>query len=246
MYRCASTSVAGFIQQLSVSYITHGHYYWYVTGRIPPHKDPRLTDARIIERHGLDISKWTRYRQRRAGQAKTQYLRYREFFVLVSTSGEGRFRELEGDKVRDARRAPIHALGYAIGVRRGRALVRIERRELSALHDYMRTLATHASRRVLEDTFVHLPYEPYRPVRKQLLTLLKAVNQHRRNLNLPPVRPESLRRLRRIVRPFGTLADDLEVTTSEPAAGAAPPDRLCETPSSADARPVTAPRHSEE
>ena len=43
-YRCVATSVAGFIQQLAVGYVARG-YYFYVTGRIPDHKDPAHTDA---------------------------------------------------------------------------------------------------------------------------------------------------------------------------------------------------------
>ena len=37
MYRCEAASVEGFIQQLAVSYVAKG-YWFYVTGRIPHHK----------------------------------------------------------------------------------------------------------------------------------------------------------------------------------------------------------------
>ena len=48
-YRCVAISVAGFVQQLAVSYIANG-YWFYVTGRIPEHKDPAVIDVKLIAR----------------------------------------------------------------------------------------------------------------------------------------------------------------------------------------------------
>ena len=59
MYRYRATSIEGFVQQLAVSYVTHG-YWFYVSGWIPQGKDPEKTDAKLIERYGIDVSKWTR------------------------------------------------------------------------------------------------------------------------------------------------------------------------------------------
>ena len=61
MYRCVATSIEGFVQQLAVGYVTHG-YWFYVSGWIPEGKDPLKTDAKLIERYGIDVSKWTRCR----------------------------------------------------------------------------------------------------------------------------------------------------------------------------------------
>jgi hypothetical protein len=49
--RCVATSVAGFVQQLAVGYVTH-RYYFYITGRIPDHKDPAATDRKLVARYG--------------------------------------------------------------------------------------------------------------------------------------------------------------------------------------------------
>ena len=65
MYRCEVTTVAGFVQQLAVSYLVHG-YWFYVTGRIPKHKDPRRVDEKLIARYGIDLSKWSRARRKQA------------------------------------------------------------------------------------------------------------------------------------------------------------------------------------
>ena len=37
-YRCIASSPEGLVQQVAVSYLRHG-YWWYVTGRIPEGKD---------------------------------------------------------------------------------------------------------------------------------------------------------------------------------------------------------------
>ncbi len=106
-YRCEATSVAGFVQQLAVSYVRNG-YWFYVTGRIPARKDPRAVDAKLIERYEIGLSKWTKYRRSREGQAKVQYLRYQRFFVLLATHGTQRFFHgvdhplLPGESRRDA------------------------------------------------------------------------------------------------------------------------------------------------
>ena len=45
MYRCETGSVAGFVQQLAVSYLSHG-YWFYVAGTVPDRKDPRAPTSR--------------------------------------------------------------------------------------------------------------------------------------------------------------------------------------------------------
>ena len=47
MYRCEVTSVEGLVQQLAVSCLANG-YWFYVTGTVPPHKDRRAVDAKLI------------------------------------------------------------------------------------------------------------------------------------------------------------------------------------------------------
>ena len=45
-YRCVTTSIRGFIQQLATCYLRHG-YWWYVTGTIPEHKEPEQIDQLV-------------------------------------------------------------------------------------------------------------------------------------------------------------------------------------------------------
>lgn len=201
MYRCECTSVQGFVQQLAVSYVSNG-YFFYVMGRVPEGKNPAALDAKLIERYAIDVSKWSRARRKRSGQASIQYLRHRQLFVLLATHGEHSFFSLEGDRVRDVRRVPLKAFGYAISHKQGHAHVRIEREEFKRLTAYFTNRSLHRKAEVLEGDIRALPYEPYAPVRRQLLQLVRGVNRVRRLAGYTPIPFEVLRFRRRIVRPF--------------------------------------------
>jgi hypothetical protein len=202
MYLCVAASVEGFIQQLAVSYIANG-YFFYVTGHVPEGKDPARVDAKLIDRYGVDLSKWSRARRKRSGLANIQYLRFDRLFVLLATHGEHSFFAAEGDRVRDLRRVPIKAFGYALSYKRGHAHVRIEREEFKGLKAYFLNRATHRRAEALEDELRSLPYEPYAPVRRQLLQLFRQVNRARRLAGYSQLAIDCLRLRRRIVRPFG-------------------------------------------
>ncbi len=207
-YRCVATSVAGFVQQLAVGYIAHG-YYFYVTGWIPERKEPAATDAKIIAQYGLDLSRWSRCRRRKQGQAGVQYLRCGRFFVIVATHGEHPFFGAEGTAVRDLRVQPVHFRGYSIGCRKARgggvyhASVRLERGVCQQLKQRFEEAALRLPLAELVRQFQRLPYEPYAPVRDQLRGVLRAVNRRRQRAGLEPVPREALRRWRTPVRPFG-------------------------------------------
>jgi hypothetical protein len=209
-YRWVATSVAGFVQQLAVSYIAHG-YLFYVAGRIPEGKDPARTDAKLIAQYGVDVSKWTRARQRKQGRASVQYLRHDRFFVLVATHGEHVFFAAEGKRIRDFRRQPLYFHGYAIGCRKGRdgkrhASVRIARETFAELKQRFAALAVYRSGEELCLEFRRLWYEPYAPVRDQLRILLRAVNRRRAVAGLELVPSEALRWRRRAVPPFAAAS----------------------------------------
>lgn len=133
-YRCEATSVGGFVQQLAVSYLRNG-YWFYVAGRVPDGKDPSAVDRKLVERYGIDRSKWSRARRKRQGLANVQYIRFGRFFLILATHGTHRFFEEEGKVIRDARRQPITFAGYSISHRGGRPHVRIERLEHRLLRD---------------------------------------------------------------------------------------------------------------
>jgi hypothetical protein len=205
-YRCVATSVAGFVQQLAVAYVAHG-YWFYVTGRIPEPKDPVKTDEKIAQQYGLDVSKWTRARRKKAGQANVQYLRHDRFFVILATHGQHPFFAAEGKQVRDIRRRPIYFAGYSIGCRKGRdgrwhPSVRLDRETYRELKARFMRCSVPQPVGELVSALRAVPFEPYAPVRDQLRGLLRAVNHRRKAAGLGLVPPQSLRLRRTPVRPF--------------------------------------------
>jgi hypothetical protein len=206
-YRFVATSVAGFVQQLAVAYLTNG-YYFYVTGLIPPHKDPAKTDSKIMEAYDIAISKWTRTRRKREGHANIHYLRYQRFYVIIASHGVHPFFAAEAKRLRDIRRRPISFTGYSIGCRRARgggvyhASVRINRERFAELKARFQRVAVHRSVEELCADLRHLPFEPYAPVRCQLFGLVRAINHRRKVAGLELVPWSALRLGRSPVRPF--------------------------------------------
>jgi hypothetical protein len=206
-YRCVAKSVEGFLQQLVANYISTG-YLFYVTGQVPEGKDPRALDEKIIEKYGLSLSTWARARRKRAGFANVQYLRYGRFFVIIATHGRHQFFEKEGGQVRDVRHVSIKFAGYSISRRRSfdgswRTHVRMDRESYAGLKAHMVELARQRTVENLTSLLRAVPFEPYAPVRRQLLNILRAMNRERKAAGFEPVPMSALRFKRRIVKPFG-------------------------------------------
>ena len=200
-YRCEATSVAGFIQQVAVGYLARG-YYFYVPGRVPEQKDPHAVDQKLIGKYGVDVSRWERVRRKRLGLANVQYIRHDRFFLLMATHGQHRFYEEEAAQIRDARRVPIRFAGYSVSHRNGRPCVRIEVNEYRLLKAEMLDRARYASSEHLASWVAALPFVPYKPVRRQLLSILRAVNRARRETGLERVPIAAVPWRRPIVRVF--------------------------------------------
>ncbi len=207
-YRCVAVSVAGFVQQLAVAYVANG-YWFYVMGRVPDPKDPVSVDRKMVTQYGIDVSKWTRARCKKTGQARVQYLRYGRFFVILATHGEHPFFAVEGKQVRDFRRHPLHFMGYAISCRQGRdgktwhPSVRIDRGLCLELKARFAALAVHRPLEELCRELRRIDFEPYAPVRDQLRGILRAVNRRRKAAGLELVPWEALWLRRMPVKPFG-------------------------------------------
>lgn len=202
MYRCQAVSVEGFIQQLAVSYLRHG-YWFYVTGWVPEGKDPKEVDQKLIQTYDIDVSKWTRAWRKTQGKASMQYLRCERFFLLLATHGEHDFFEREAGQIRDARRVPIKFARYAVSYHGTHPHVRIEQGEYLRLKAYLTELARHWSGDIVAGELAKLAFEPYAPVRGQLLSLWRHVNRVRTERGFELVPKAVLRLERRIVRPFG-------------------------------------------
>lgn len=201
-YRFEATSVTGFVQQLAVGYLPYG-YWFYVTGVVPMGKDPAAVDRKLLTRYGVAMSRWERCRRRKEGIASIQYLRFQRFFVLLATHGQHPFFQEEAQVLRDVRRVPIRFAGYAISYRGGHPHVRIDRTDYLWLKERYLDKARRWSVEQWREEFARLPYEPYAPVRRQLLNLLRAINRKREKARQELLPTDCLRLRRRIVRPFG-------------------------------------------
>ena len=212
-YRAEATSLGGFVQQIACCYLRHG-YWFYVTGCIPSHKEAEVVDRKLIEKYGIGVSESTRARRKQLGQANLQYIRHQRTFVILATHGDHDFFRVEANTVRDIRHVPLKYSGYAISYRRGartrdgrpdgrwHAHVEIERRRYLELKAQLMELAVHRQVEHLALQFYKIPYEPYAPIRRQLLNMLRAVNLIRRRAGYQAVPVEVLPLRRRIVRPF--------------------------------------------
>ncbi len=205
-YRYETTSIEGFVQQLALSYIGHG-YWFYITGIIPERKDPQRVDEKLLEQYDAGLSKWAKARRKRAGLANVHYIRHGRFFVLIASRGEHRFFQHEPnhkDVRRDSIRFGGYSIGYRLGVdRRWHPSVRIHPEEYRRLKAYLLDISCHRSVENLTAEFRRIRFEPYAPVRRQLLNLLRGVNRLRESAGFEPVPVSALRLSRRVVRPFG-------------------------------------------
>lgn len=213
-YRSEVVSVAGFVQQIACSYLRHG-YWFYVTGRIPGSKDAVNVERKLLEKYGIGVSESTRARRKQLGQANLQLLRHGSFFAILATHGEHRFFAEEAASIRDMRRIPLRYGGYAISYRHGgrtregmpdahwHAHVEIERKAYLEIKARLLEMAVQRSAARVAMEFYELPYEPYAPIRRQMLNLLRSVNQARRIAGFAALPVEVVPFRRRIVKPFG-------------------------------------------
>ncbi len=204
MYRCVATTLEGFVQQIATAYIPHG-YWFYVRGRVPEKKKPEVVDTKLVGLYGVALSKWSRARRKQAGWANVQYLRFGRDFVVMATAGRHPFFEAEAKAVRDVRKVPIRIGGYSISARRGpdgrlHAHVRIDREPYLGLKAHFLEHALRWNAATLGKALYEMPFEPYAPVRRQYLCILRSVNKVRSQAGLKPLPKEVLALRRRILR----------------------------------------------
>ena len=207
MYQCEATTVEGFVQQLAVGYLARHGYWFYVAGRVPARtRGPRAVDRKLIGRYEVDVSKWAQARRKRAGQARVQYLRHGRFFLplghprpapLLRRGGVGGPGRPPG-----ADQVPrICGMSY----RGGHAHVRIEQGEYNRLKAYFLDVApAPGPPTTLPAELGRLPFEPYAPVRRQLLAVYRAVNGVRKTAGLELLPRNVFHFHRRVCRPFGS------------------------------------------
>ena len=218
-YRFEAKSVEGFVQMLASNYLPHG-YWFYVTGRIPDGKSAESIDRKILAKYSIALSRQQRSRRKLHGLANLHYLRFERFFVILATHGQHPFFEAEGTTVKDIRKVPLQFRGYSLSVKRGgflkrevgeeeasadhrhRVRVLISREAFRNLAGHLLDLATHRTVATLRWEFWNQPFEPYAPIRKQLLKVLRAVNNTRHSIGYEKLPFDCIRYRRAIVKPF--------------------------------------------
>ncbi len=216
-YRYEAATPESVVQLIAASYLRHG-YYWYVTGTIPTSKDPSHIDRKLIEKYGIDVSEWERTRRKKNGLANAQYIRFRHWFIILVTEGHHPLKSPtrqggEKEQLRDARRVPIRFEGYSISYRRSgvtpkgvdpkddsvrkwHAHVRIDEPTYRTLKVHFVDRACHRSAENLAKELAAIPFARYAPIRRQLLTILRLVNEARKPVGFDSL-PYSVLNLRR-------------------------------------------------
>lgn len=218
-YRYEAKSIEGFVQILASNYLPHG-YWFYVTGRVPPGKSPEKIDQKLTQKYDIALSRQQRWRRKQEGLANLHYVRFEDFFVVLATHGRHRFFADEAAAVRDIRKYPLRFHGYSLSVKRGqfkkresgesdapaddrhRVRVQIDRKTYRELSGYLLEMATRRSLEQVSAAFWKVPFEPYAPIRKQMLSLLRRVNSKRKAMGYEPVGVDAIRYRRQIVKPF--------------------------------------------
>ena len=189
-------------------------YWFYVAGWIPAHKDPRQVDDKLIAKYDIDLTRTTRARRKRLGQANMRYLRHGRSFVLLATHGRHPFFDEESDSIRDFRHVPLRFAGYSISYRHGgrkkngerdtkwHSHIEIARDAYKELEAYFLSLAVRRSAAKIAREFYRLPFEPYAPIRRQMLKLVDKVNRARKKAGHRPIPYRVLPMRRRVVKPF--------------------------------------------
>jgi hypothetical protein len=216
-YQYEVKSVRAFVQRIACEVANRG-YLFYVTGHIPADRVPEDTDRKLLESYGLSLSKFQRYRRRSRGIASVQYVRHGHFFAMLATAGENGWFEREqwpreirlkrGSRIKDLREESLRYAGYQIALRRssntGRnhVSVRIQSEEFFGLKAYFVGIACRRSVENLRWEYAHLPFEPYRGVKKQYGEIARAVNAKRKTQGLESVPLSALPARRKVVPTF--------------------------------------------
>lgn len=218
-YKYEVTSLVGYLQRVATHLLPKG-YYFFVQGTLPKGKDPSALDAKLIAKYDVGKTEGARRWRKSQGLGNVQYVRFERSWILLATHGDHPIREGEGDNLKDARRRPIRIGDYALYVKRGNYLKKISQDEAASpdgkwrvrvliarepyreLCAYFLSIACHRRANTLAEALYALPYEPYAPVRKQLLKLLRLINSKRQAAGYSKIPPTCLRFKREIVRAF--------------------------------------------
>ncbi len=224
-YKYETTSVTGFVQRIATCLLRHG-YVHYVQGEVPEGKDPRAIDKKLLAKYDVVQNEWQRARRKGRGLANLQYVRCGRTWVLMATEGYHPMKSDEQSQLRDVREAPIQIAGYSIYLKRGdfkkkvspdeepvpddkwHARVLISRERYKELRARFLDIACHRTVEGIVAEINGLPFEPYKPVWRQLRKLVRLINKKRKAAGYLPVPMTAVRWRRTIVKAFEPLEMD--------------------------------------
>ncbi len=231
-YKYEVTSLTGYLQRIATHLLPKG-YYFFVQGTLAEGKDPAVLDAKLLAKYDVAKTEGARRWRKSQGLGNVQYVRFKSSWILLATHGDHAIRESEGKSLKDVRRAPIRVGDYAVWVKRGNFLKRfageenatpdgkwrvrvlIAREPYRELCAYFLSIACHRRADALAEELAALPYEPYAPVRKQLLKLLRLINSKRQTSGYSKIAASCLRLRRTIVRSFVPIGASERLTSAE-------------------------------
>lgn len=190
--------------------LVQNDYLFYVTGRIPDHKDAAAVDRKLLAQYPRPTSRTTAWRWKKQGMARVAYLRHGRFFVLISTHGQGRF--LEQERFADIRRAPLRYGGYSVSCYDDKVKVSIDKATFRRLGAYCLPIATRRSVEWWHQKIRALPFQAWRGVQDQVYRLIGAINTERKRARLQPLEWRvCLRTKRRSLKVYVAEGDTDEV-----------------------------------
>src|SRR5688572_3047852 len=98
-YQYETTSITGFVQRVATHLLTHG-YYFFVQGQVPPGKDPRALDQKLLREYDIKKTERQRSFRKEKGLGNVQYIRFENSWVLLATQGEHPMKERERKNLR--------------------------------------------------------------------------------------------------------------------------------------------------
>ncbi len=188
-YKYEVTSLVGYLQRVATHLLPKG-YFFFVQGVVPEGKEPAALDAKLLEKYDVVKTEGARRWRKSQGLGNVQYVRFDRWWMLLATHGDHAIREGEGANLKDVRRTPLRIGDYTVYVKRGeylkkyspdesaapdgrwRVRVLIAREPYQELCAYFLSIACHRRAEALAEELYSLPYVPYAPVRKQLVTAI--------------------------------------------------------------------------
>jgi len=181
---CEAPTLGDFLYRIALGGF-HFRYFRYAVRSIPEGKDLQPLDRKLMDTYGVTSCRMRRLRQRRAGHASVQYVRYRSTFILMAT--EGAHATFSRIRSFDVRVAPLHiGSHYTIGCSGDRVSVRIARSTWKKVEAYHVACALR-EHEVVEAKLRGLSFYRFPGVVAQIKQLTAAINQRRKQAGLSAI-----------------------------------------------------------